>query len=397
MTVISEGDLRGLAADLLAAGRAVWAPVEAEEAPRAGQADYRQLRDASEFDLHAGLPRMPLKRLFMPPTEPLFWWRREGAEIRLIPPAAATGKVVVLGARPCDAAGAEAMDRVMGWDYRDEPWFQRREAATVVTVACEHPADDACFCGDVGLGPAHPRGSDLLLVPRPGGYAVEEVTDKGRALVAAFPHRFHDDAVAASAGGRPGGEAARIDLEAVRDWLADHFEDESWNEISLRCHGCGACASVCPACHCFDIVDEPDSVLAGTRRRNWDSCQASRFTVHASGHNPREGQHARVRQRVMHKFRVFPGRFGRVLCTGCGRCTRTCPAGQDLFEILTMVARKAADSGQPTADTSSTPGTPTTPDTGTSSTPTPSTPGTSSTRTPSTSSTPGTFGTSERL
>jgi ferredoxin len=341
MIVISGDDLRGLAADLLATGSTVWGPARVEGTPRRGRAEYRQLADASELDLDAGLPLVPLKRVFLPPTEPLFWWRRQGAEVTIIPPPAPAGKVFVIGARPCDAAGAEAMDRVMGWDYRDEPWFQRREAATVVTVACDEPADEACFCGDVGLGPAHPRGSDLLLVGRPGGYLVEEITDKGRSLVAAFPQRFHEDP-RGELPEAPGADAGRIDLEAVSGWLSDHFEDESWNEIALRCHGCGACASVCPACHCFDIVDEPDNLLAGTRRRNWDSCQVSRFTVHASGHNPREGQHARVRQRVMHKFRVFPNRFGRVLCTGCGRCTRACPAGQDIFEILTTVAAKAA-------------------------------------------------------
>ncbi len=341
MRVISDADLRGLAADLLAAGSTVWGPARVPGSPRPG-VEYRPLREAAELDLGAGLPFLPLKQVFLPPTEPLFWWERKGTEVRLVPPAPPNRRVVVIGARPCDAAGADAMDRVMGWDYRDELWFARRDAATVVTVACERPADEACFCSDVGLGPSHPRGSDLLLIPHPGGYAVEEVTAKGRELVAAFPHRFREDEQVT-----PGETAAagppRIDLAGVQRWLADHFEDETWNEVALRCHGCGACASVCPACHCFDIVDEPDSLLAGTRRRNWDSCQTSRFTVHASGHNPREGQHARVRQRVVHKFQVFPRRFGRLLCTGCGRCTRACPAGQDLFEILTLVSERALE------------------------------------------------------
>lgn len=342
MTVISEADLQGLAADLLAAGSTVWGPARVPGTSRPG-VEYRPLREAAELDLNAGLPLLPLKRVFLPPTEPLFWWERTAAEVRLVPPAPPSGRVVVIGARPCDAAGADAMDRVMGWGCRDELWFARREAATLVTVACERPADEACFCAEVGLGPSHPRGSDLLLVARPGGYAVEEITEKGRALVAAYPHRFREDERATLDEPTAAEGPARIDLAAVQRWLSDHFDDETWNEIALRCHGCGACASVCPACHCFDIVDEPDSLLAGTRRRNWDSCQASRFTVHASGHNPREGQHARVRQRVMHKFQVFPKRFGRVLCTGCGRCTRACPAGQDLFETLTLVSARALE------------------------------------------------------
>jgi ferredoxin len=84
-------------------------------------------------------------------------------------------------------------------------------------------------------------------------------------------------------------------------------------------------------------VDEPDGVDRGVRRRNWDTCQTGRFTVHASGHNPRSNQDARYRQRVLHKFSIYPERFGEILCTGCGRCTRACPSGMDIAEVLAAV------------------------------------------------------------
>ena len=77
------------------------------------------------------------------------------------------------------------------------------------------------------------------------------------------------------------------------------------------------------------------------RRRNWDTCQTGKFTVHASGHNPRGSQNERFRQRVLHKFSVYPKRFDEVLCTGCGRCARACPAGMDLPEILDQIAKLA--------------------------------------------------------
>jgi ferredoxin len=98
---------------------------------------------------------------------------------------------------------------------------------------------------------------------------------------------------------------------------------------------------VCSTCHCFDIVDEHDSYDRGARRRNWDSCQSAKFTLHASGHNPRQTQCERLRQRVMHKFSVYPSRFDQILCTGCGRCARTCGAGMNLREILGELVRLA--------------------------------------------------------
>ena len=59
--------------------------------------------------------------------------------------------------------------------------------------------------------------------------------------------------------------------------------------------------------------------------KNWDFCQSALFTLHASGHNPRPDQGARQRQRLMHKFSIYPDKFGKILCTGCGNCTRHCP------------------------------------------------------------------------
>ena len=123
----------------------------------------------------------------------------------------------------------------------------------------------------------------------------------------------------------------------MRDWIDTHFDDPLLAALGVRCNGCGACSSVCPTCHCFDIVDEEEGVGRGTRRRCWDTCQSPTFTLHASGHNPRDDQNARFRQRINHKFSIYPLRFGEVLCTGCGRCTRVCHAGQDLVEILAAI------------------------------------------------------------
>ena len=38
-------------------------------------------------------------------------------------------------------------------------------------------------------------------------------------------------------------------------------------------------------------------------------------------------QAQRQRQRIYHKFHIYPEKFGAVLCTGCGNCTRNCPVG----------------------------------------------------------------------
>jgi ferredoxin len=71
--------------------------------------------------------------------------------------------------------------------------------------------------------------------------------------------------------------------------------------------------------------------------RNWDTCQFSQFTLHASGHNPRTSSKERVRQRIMHKFSYYVENFGVIACVGCGRCVRECPVNLDIRDVLNGV------------------------------------------------------------
>jgi hypothetical protein len=49
--------------------------------------------------------------------------------------------------------------------------------------------------------------------------------------------------------------------------------------------------------------------------KNWDACQFGMFTVHGSGHNPRDTQPKRYRQRIAHKFKYYHDKFDEILCT----------------------------------------------------------------------------------
>lgn len=360
---ITEADLRALASELLAAGAEVIAPVaqDACASPaalasaaclRPGVApvdlEYRVLDDAGALDLSAGQPSLSLKGHFLPDHEVLFCWRRRGTETPVQAAPTTFAPRVVLAAKPCDSAALAVVDKVMDWDYEDEHWNGRREAGTIFNLACP-VVDDSCFCTAVGSAPDDTRGADGLMTPVDGGFLAEATTDKGRAFVEAHRARFKandgDGAAARCRESEAFRAAARekvaanleIDAAAVRDWIDTHFEDPLLAALGVRCNACGACSSVCPTCHCFDIVDEEEGVGRGTRRRCWDTCQSPTFTLHASGHNPRDDQNARFRQRINHKFSVYPLRFGEVLCTGCGRCSRVCHAGQDLVEILAAI------------------------------------------------------------
>lgn len=395
--ILSRTELAGLVADLAVDGTRVIAPVPAGRLLE--QTEYQPIQRLDEADLGGAQPRRSLKEFLRPaPGE------------RSAPPQ------VILGARPCDAAGVDHLDALMGWDYRDARWVARRGATTIVSLAC--PGEDgSCFCSAVGLGPDSARGADALLVPLDGPsgppaetriaelmgryvdvylqdcepffgaaalqaaaartpaheaerYLAHAVTAKGKALldgrgappasrddlaraerfsraarervarnVAALPLRDGCPldpelearlGIAAADGGELVAPAAlpvaraAPGLERLPAWLATNFDHPFWRPLAARCRGCGTCSAVCSSSPCFDLAEEAE--------RQGAPC-GPRFA--------RRSQPERLRQRVMHKFSVSPRRFGAFLCTGCGRCTRTCQAGMNLPEILGQLVQLA--------------------------------------------------------
>jgi ferredoxin len=329
---ITEQNLRLLIDALIKEGTRVVGPKQAGT-----MVLYEPLAKGDELTLGT-LPRRSAKETFFPLSETILTFAKDKDGVTVTDvDTTAFPETVLVGALPCDAAAPGILDAVFSWDYHDEFFLERRRKTTIIGLACTK-SDDACFCTLVGLSPAETRGSDLFLTPLTGGgYQVAAVTDKGEKLLATYPQLFAEqgDAKLAPLATPDGGT---VDLEKVKAWLDANFESPIWEEIATRCAGCGACAFLCPACHCFDIVDE-GSEKAGTRRKNWDACGFSKFTGHASGHNPRDLQNKRYRNRFMHKFKYYHDKFGQTLCTGCGRCVRACPVGVDIAAILAAIMK----------------------------------------------------------
>jgi len=328
MKIVNRDQLPDLAAALAAQGYRVVAPVRDGEVLR-----LREWAPGRTIET-AGVPVNSAKDFLLPRCEVIGRYSLDGNAFTTEEVRAEAPKTVLLGVRPCDAAGVAALDTVFNWEYRDAFYNARRAATTVVTLACA-AADEECFCTSVGGGPDSAAGADAVLRPAEGGarFILEPVTAKGEALVAAAGAALAEGQATADP---PASVPVRFDAGAVTEWLGSNFESPLWRQVSLACLGCGACAHVCPACHCFDIQDEA-ARREGVRLRNWDSCGLGLFTLHAGGHNPRPDQAARWRQRVMHKLRYFVDRFGRLACSGCGRCARLCPAGMSLQEVCRRV------------------------------------------------------------
>jgi len=276
------------------------------------------------------------KETVFPKVERLLSYTIQGSQVDLKDAQPKALPTVLFGVRPCEAAAFRALDAVFNWDTRDKFFNARLEQLAVIGVSCTR-ADEACFCTSSGGGPGDTQGSDILLTPVAGGYLAEVLTPKGEAIKALAPQLFQADSGADKEAVLAKVEKA-FDREALTAKLPGIFDNPVWKSQSLRCIGCGACAFVCPTCVCFDIQEEADP-KKGERLRLWDSCGFSLFTLHASGHNPREVQSARWRQRIYHKFAYYPERYQQYGCVGCGKCTRACPADMNLKEHLVEAAQ----------------------------------------------------------
>ena len=301
-------------------------------------------------------PAAPLPQAVLPAADrgAVLVAARPPARSSSSPRRPSTPAQVVLGARPCDAAALPIVDRVMNWDYADELWNARRAATTVFSLACG-VEDGSCFCSAVFLDPAAERGSDGRLTPVEGGYLVETFTDKGAAFVAAL---------APPSSRRPRAPPASRCARRPRAFEPppSNVSPPTCRSITLACASGSTTTSTTPSGRASGRAataagSAPRSApratasTSSTSPRAWaGACGAATGTparaasspLHASGHNPRQDQNARFRQRVEHKFLVYPAKFGDVLCTGCGRCSRACPTGQDLAEILAAIAQRAA-------------------------------------------------------
>jgi ferredoxin len=260
------------------------------------------------------------------------------------PTAAPGGKRVVFGVRPCDARALALVDRVyLSRGFRDPHYLARRDNTIFVVLACQRPAA-TCFCTSVGGGPADATGADVTAYEAGDDLLLEATSPRGEEFLRAAKVGATSDAELAAAKAAYEEVAAAMpvpwDIEAVRPRLYANFDAGVWEEIASRCVSCGACTFVCPSCHCFDVADE-EKHGRGLRLRFWDACTQSLFTLHASGHNPRERKAQRYRQRVLHKFYYFHENWGENLCVGCGRCVVACPVNVDIREAVALVAEAA--------------------------------------------------------
>ncbi|MBI5869723.1 MAG: 4Fe-4S dicluster domain-containing protein [Actinobacteria bacterium] len=273
---------------------------------------------------------LPVKKLFLPPSEILFDFSHE-----VIRPPAEPEDIVVFGLHVCELSADSLLTANMANDRPDFPYLSRRDRGLTIGVTCQR--SPGCFCEKTGHDHVSPGSFDLFLdLGEPGRPRLLAGSDAGRELAAAAPFVLEEAAQEITA--PPASNPERWPLESLPERIHDSFGAVMWDELAARCLGCGNCTIVCPLCYCFYTRDETELDPAmGRRLRLWDSCQLLAFARVAGGHNFREARSERIWYRFSHKFMRTQQTFGAPGCSGCGACFHFCPVGIDPRQVIAGV------------------------------------------------------------
>ncbi|HPZ65584.1 MAG TPA: 4Fe-4S dicluster domain-containing protein, partial [Bacillota bacterium] len=237
----------------LAGEKKVWAPVKRGDIMR-----FEPLEEGAVPSLDFANTTVPPKTVVFPQTETLYRYRIGQAELAV---PVLEGEAVLLGVRPCDARAMSIVQKLFRWDVDDPYYLKRREAATLVGLACSAPGTN-CFCTSVGGGPASTEGLDLLMTDLGESYLLEALTDKGKALLEAAQDLLQEAPAGAVqekekvVGAAEKAIARSVDTTGIPQGLPGLWEHPLWQRTAAGCLGCGTCTFLCPTCHCFDIQDE---------------------------------------------------------------------------------------------------------------------------------------------
>ena len=274
-------------------------------------------------------PTTPLKTFFLPVKE------------NVVRTAPGLPQRIILGIPSCDLAALDMLDAIyLEQPYIDPYYRQKRENTILIGIDC-HSLLDHCHCTTYGIHPYPFKNHDIAIAIKDNKVFVTANSEKGtqlerKLLVNGTFQEISDAEMKEVTNIR---EEMTARLNEVNSHLPDasvtgnlirNSDREIWQKYSDSCVACGACATICPTCTCFLLIDRPGF----EKLRQMDACQLPAFERVAAGEDPLGESSQRFRNRYLCKYVWKPTQFNLTACTGCGRCIETCIGGINKNELI---------------------------------------------------------------
>lgn len=293
---------------------------------------------ADVFELNAYRTVTPLKYLMYPPREQVY------------PIEQKFPKRLIVGLKACDIKALEVFDDALLKGNFVEPGYSKwRENTYLISSDCDDIAS-SCHCNLTGGKPFTSNGSDVNISLIDNNYLITAFTEKGNELLGLmkmeidFTEETEEDI-----------SYFQTNIQTVIDKLEvqnnirgynynglRNVNENEWDSVSAECIGCGACTNICPTCYCLILNDESEAEKF-IKVRSYDSCQWNGYATVAGGATPRPKMYQRFRNRYLCKFDYMQNNFGKIGCSGCGRCIDACAAGIDFRDVIKTIHEKTTE------------------------------------------------------
>ncbi len=262
-------------------------------------------------------PATSLKNFFLPIKE------------NVTSPIQGEKKRVIIGAPNCDIEGLRILDEIyLDKDFDDMFYRNRRENTLLISSDC-FGIQEHCHCLSYDVKPYSTSFADIAIIHKESRIILRIITPMGKEFAnqLTMVRQLDDQAVVSAI------EKQHSDVESMlktsNKSLPDYREtgrivkeagEDIWKRYSSSCVSCGACATICPTCSCFLLIDKPGF----EKVKQLDACQYPGFERVAGGEDGLFELHRRFRNRYMCKYVWKPEKFKSLACTGCGRCIEAC-------------------------------------------------------------------------
>jgi len=250
---------------------------------------------------------------------------------------------IIIGSPNCDIEALSILDEIyLDPDFDDPFYRERRENTLLIGSDCKG-IQEHCHCLSYGIRPFPTKFADLAIFLLDDNVILRILSKKGDDFINNLPeaHEIKEESVFKTV--ENAHALTESLLESSNRYLPDYSrtgdivrnaKTEIWKKYSARCVSCGACATICPTCTCFLLIDKPGF----EKVKQLDACQYPGFARVAGGEDALLDLPHRFRNRYMCKYVWKPEKFKSVACTGCGRCIDACIAKINKNELFRELA-----------------------------------------------------------